>query len=91
MQLRWTNKAVTDLASIRDFIASDDLAIAQKIVLKILAQADSLLAHPQKGRPGRVANTKESLVPKLPYFLVYRVKKDQLQILRVLHTSRRYP
>ena len=91
MRLKWTDVAVSDLASIRDYIEADNPEAAQKAAVRILSQAESLVSHPRKGRPGRVPNTRESLVPNLPYFIVYRVRKEQVEILRVLHTSRRYP
>lgn len=80
-----------DLAVIRDYISADNAEAAQKTALRILAQGESLISQPQKGRPGRVLDTRESLVPHLPYIIVYRIKKEQIEILRVLQTSRRYP
>jgi addiction module RelE/StbE family toxin len=91
MHLKWTDVAISDLAAIRDYIEADNSEVAQKVALGILSQAESLASHPRKGRPGRVRDTRESFVPNLPYFIVYRVRKEQLEILRVLHTSRRYP
>lgn len=91
MRLRWTEDAVSDLAVIRDYIATANAEAAQKTALGILAQVESLVSQPHKGRPGRVLNTREALVPQLPYFIVYRIKKEQIEILRMLHTSRRYP
>jgi toxin ParE1/3/4 len=91
MRLRWTDDAVTDLAAIRDYIETDNVEAAQRVAMKIIAQAESLLLQPNKGRPGRVHNTRETIVPNLPYFVVYRVKKQDIEILRVMHSSQRYP
>ena len=91
MQLRWTVDAVSDLAAIKDYIEADKPEAARKTASRILAQAESLLPHPAKGRLGRVLNTRESVISDLPYIIIYRVKDDQLEILRVLHTSRKYP
>jgi toxin ParE1/3/4 len=91
MQLRWTTDAVSDLAAIRDFIEADNPEAARKIAFRILAQAERLLLHPAGGRVGRVLNTRESILSGLPYIIIYRVKDEYLEILRVLHTSRKYP
>lgn len=91
MQIKWTEEAVSDLAIIKDYIETDNPVAAQKIALKIVPQIKSLIPHPIKGRPGRVLGTRESLVPDTSYFIVYRVNMGQLEILRVLHSSRRYP
>jgi len=91
MQLRWTVDVVSDLAAIKDYIEADNPEAARKIASRILAQAESLLLHPAKGRLGRVLNTRESVISDLPYIIIYRVKDDQLEILRVLHTSRKDP
>ena len=88
MRLKWTDDAVADLVEIRAYILENDEQAAQDVATKILTQAESLLSQPAKGRIGRVHNTRESLVPTLPYLLVYRVKKEEVHILRIIHTKR---
>jgi toxin ParE1/3/4 len=57
-----------------------------------LQQATERLAlYPDRGRPGRVAGTRELIVAELPFILAYRVRRRRVEILRVLHTSRRWP
>ncbi|CAN7725823.1 type II toxin-antitoxin system RelE/ParE family toxin [Variovorax sp. LjRoot290] len=73
------------------YIATDDLAAARLVVERIL-ESVALLAHqPGLGRPGRVAGTRELIVPKTRYIVPYRVRGDVVEILRVFHTSRRLP
>ena len=88
MRLKWTDDAVTDLVEIRKYILEHDEQSAQDVATKILTQAESLLLQPSKGRMGKIHNTRESLVPTLPYLLVYRVKKEEVYILRIIHTRR---
>lgn len=42
------------------------------------------------GRPGRVAATREGVLPNFPYIIPYRVKDQWIEILRVFHTSRKW-
>ncbi len=42
------------------------------------------------GRPGRIEGTRELIISHTPYIVIYRVK-EQVEILRILHTSKRYP
>jgi len=51
----------------------------------------NLVAHLAIGRPGRVLGTRELVIGVLPYLVPYRVREKDAEILRVLHTSRRWP
>lgn len=46
--------------------------------------------QPAMGRLGRVPNTRELVIDKAPYILPYRVRDNKIEILCVLHTSRRW-
>jgi addiction module RelE/StbE family toxin len=92
LRLRWTRIAERDLEEIAAYIESDNPAAAARVVLEIIDQVESLLPeHPAIGRPGRVAGTRELVIGGLPYVVAYRVSGGELQLLRVLHTSRRWP
>ncbi|MDP2196877.1 MAG: type II toxin-antitoxin system RelE/ParE family toxin [Rhodocyclaceae bacterium] len=43
------------------------------------------------GRPGRVPGTRELVVTRFPYILPYRVREQAVEILRIFHTSRKWP
>ena len=40
---------------------------------------------------GRVAGTRELIIPRLPYIVVIQVKADKVFVLNVVHTARQYP
>jgi plasmid stabilization system protein ParE len=54
---------------------------------------DKLEDFPRIGRRGEAEGTHELVLPSLPYRLVYEVDdgKKEVRILRVMHTSRRWP
>lgn len=92
MRLRWTRRAERDLDEIAEYIGQDSPAAAGRVVLELIDQVESLLpAHPVIGRPGRVLGTRELVIGRLPYIVPYRVRDRYIEILRVLHTARRWP
>ena len=91
MRLRWTRLAERDLDDIADYIGQDSPAAAARVVLELIDQAEALLTrHVALGRPGRVLGTRELVIRALPYVIPYRVRNNYIEILRVLHTSRRW-
>jgi len=91
MQVKWTRKALANLDTAVAFIAANKPAAATNVALQILNAARMLAEQPGIGRPGRVAGTRELVVPGLPYILPYAEKHGIVFILRVLHTSRKWP
>jgi toxin ParE1/3/4 len=91
MHVSWLRKALRNLDDEASYIASDDPAAARLVVERILNAVSSLEHQPHLGRPGRVPGTRELVVLKTRYIVPYRVREEQIEILRVFHTSRRLP
>lgn len=97
MRIRWTDPARTDLFEICEYIARSNPAAAERVGERVLSAVDALAAQPRVGRPGRVAGTRELVIPRLPYIVIYRIAEatrsasDQVEVLRVLHGARRWP
>jgi toxin ParE1/3/4 len=91
VKLRWSRAALDDLASIRRHVARDDPMAARRVGGRILSAAERLLDHPASGRTGRIPETRELVVAALPYVIPYRVRGEEVQILRVLHAARVWP
>jgi plasmid stabilization system protein ParE len=91
MKLVWTRPAVDDLAGVRRYIETDDPRAAARVVLRIASAVELLAGAPALGRPGRVARTRELVLVDVPYIVPYRVVAGVVEVLRVLHTSRRWP
>jgi addiction module RelE/StbE family toxin len=91
LRIKWLKRALLDLDEAESYIARDNPSVAAEVVLKI-AKAVSLLGQqPGLGRPGRVSGTRELVVPDTPYIVPYRVKENTVQVLRVYHSSRKWP
>ena len=91
MRIHWTRPALADLEAIGDFIARDNPVAAKQLVVSLVAFVDALRDHPNLGRPGRLAETRELVVAGTPYIVPYRVLGDDVEILAVFHGARRWP
>ncbi len=88
----WSPEAVADLLALRVYIEQDNPAAAQRVALHIIRNVETLLTeNPGMGRPGRVPETRELVIPRTPYIVPYRVVGKTIQVLRVLHGARRWP
>jgi toxin ParE1/3/4 len=61
------------------------------MVRLIRKSAQQLVLMPESGRIGRVACTREVVVPGTPYLVAYRITEDSIQVLAVLHAARQWP
>ena len=88
MLIEWAQAAEDDLVEVLVwYIEQADKETGQRIATRLFAATDRLEIFPHSGRPGFLPNTRELVVPNLPYFLVYKVT-DRVEILRVMHMSR---
>ena len=79
-----------DRRAIFDYIETRDVRAALELDKLFSTKATKLTTVPQLGKPGRVPGTRE-LVAHKRYVLVYEVAGNQIQVLRVLHTARKWP
>jgi len=91
MRVVWTAPALRELEAIGDYIARDNPRASARIVTRILDRVDMLTDHPETGRPGRIAGTRELVVTDTPFIVPYRIRGDQIEVLSVFHGARRWP
>ncbi len=92
MIVRWTTPAADDLAHICDYTENRfGTAQARRAALAIYDVADGLKGMPNRGRIGRKPGTREITVVGLPFVIIYRVRKDAVEIARILHGSQQWP
>jgi addiction module RelE/StbE family toxin len=91
MRIKWLHIALSDLEDAAQFISEPNPDAARKLVDRIWQSAQILADHPDIGRPGRIPGTRELIISGTHYILPYRVVKDVVQILRVLHCARKWP
>lgn len=91
MRIVWSTEAREDLLSLFSYVAKDNPKAAKKLRDIILSKIEILAETPNIGRPGRVPGTKELIIDKTSYIIPYRCKDDRLEIVRVYHSSRKWP
>ena len=91
MKIRWEEEALADLVDLREYIAQDNPAAAQKTAQRILEKTGLLLSQPLMGSPGRIHNTREMVIINTPYTIIYHATPDTISILRVFHQARQWP
>jgi toxin ParE1/3/4 len=87
MRIIWTETAIANLIEIRRYIEQDQSAAARRVAQRILVSVERLARHPHLGRPGREPETRELIVGGTPYIIPYRIHRDRLAILAVLHAA----
>ena len=90
MRLFWTPEAIQDRDDIFDFIEADNSAAALALDELFEEKVGRLIDHPELGRPGRIAGTRE-LVAHQNYVVGYDVIGPQVRVLRILHAARQWP
>lgn len=91
MKLRWTRLALEDLLHLHEHIAEDNPDAAANMVARIQEAAQNLKKHPRMGKEGRRPGTQELVLAKTPYIMVYALAENEIQIVSVIHASRRWP
>ncbi len=91
MIVRYTRQAIADLDEVREFIAQERPAAAVAIGQRIRQAISGLSQFPDRGRPGRVAGTRELVVTGSPFIVAYRVGGGHIDVLAILHAARRWP
>jgi toxin ParE1/3/4 len=91
MRIIWTETAIANLIEIRKYIEQDQPVAARRVAQRILASVKHLAKHPHLGRPGREPETRELIVAGTPYIIPYRIHRDRLVILAVVHAAQDRP
>jgi toxin ParE1/3/4 len=91
MKVVWSRRAIRHLVYLREYIEKDSEQNAALVAKRILKAVDLLQSHPEMGRPGRVAGTRELVLPGSPYLIPYRVRRERLELIAVFHGRQKWP
>lgn len=91
MVVVWNLNAKQELKRIYDYIFQDSRQNAIKVRQEIIDAVLSLPKHPDKYHPDKYKTNNDGTFRAFEiqhYRISYRVKKDQIRIIRLRHTSR---
>jgi addiction module RelE/StbE family toxin len=91
MRIRWTPAAAADLQSISDYLKAHYPQYRSATIRKLYGAALSLKDWPNRGRIGSEEGTRELVFPPMPYVLVYRVRGNSVEVLRIYHGAQERP
>lgn len=92
MRIVWTRRATRHLHSAYEYWRREKSEDASEVMLdRIFSAVELLESHPEIGRPGRIANTRELALYPLPFLLAYRVRRNKIEIAALLHGARKWP
>ncbi len=91
MVIQWTTPTTEELVSAYEYAAAENPAAARRITNHIWETAEVLARHPMAGRKGRIAGTRELVIPGIPFIVGYRIEKKEVWILAVMHAAREWP
>ncbi len=90
MRIEWAKESGTDLRQIHASISADNITAAAKVIQVIREAIQALAENPLMGRAGGVGGTRELVLTRYPHLVIYRVKKDAVRVLAVIHASRHW-
>jgi toxin ParE1/3/4 len=85
----WTEAALAQLASVRDYISQTSPVYADRVIARVLARGHQLSEYPMSGRqvPERVDPSLREVI-EWPYRVIYRVQPTRIEVLAVVHGRR---
>ncbi|MFQ5913789.1 MAG: type II toxin-antitoxin system RelE/ParE family toxin [Nitrospinota bacterium] len=88
-EVRWTDQAVDDVESIRDFIARSSPRYALLVAERLVSTVERLEPFPRSGRI--VPEFKDERLREViwgTYRIVYQLLDDTIEVLTVYHAAR---
>lgn len=87
MSIKWTKTALRSVDEIAGYISKDNPTRATSFARELQDAVTKLQTHSGMGRAGRVPGTRELVLHK-NYIAIYRVRGEDVEILRLHHVAR---
>ncbi len=88
MKIIWTSAAREDLRAIRAWLDERDQVAAGRVIREIREAVSLLQLQAMLGRVGQITGTRELVIQRYPYLVIYEVVSGDVRVLSVFHTSR---
>jgi len=87
VRIVWRLRAEQQLARQLAYLSEQNLFASERMRDRIQARMSALTYFPFAGRPSRRKGVRELVIFGTPYIAVYRVKADEVEIVRFYHMS----
>jgi toxin ParE1/3/4 len=91
MRLRWLPAAARNRFEQLNYIAQYNPYAAIRLDEEIEKQTNQLQTFPELGKVGRVQTTRELMINRTPFVLIYRILDNEVQLLRLLRHEQQWP
>jgi toxin ParE1/3/4 len=91
VKIEWSEPAVADLESIREYIGKDSEYYAARYIGMIIVAVERLEHSPEMGRRVPEAEEKEGNIRELlfrNYRIMYRAEPQRILVLTIIHAAR---
>ena len=90
MRIFWTDAALNQLEAIRDYLAQTSPKYSQRITERLVNRSEQIAAFPRSGRmvPEYEIDEVRQVIEE-SYRIIYLIKEDQIEVLAIIHTSRK--
>jgi toxin ParE1/3/4 len=89
VEIVWSPLALARLQEIRAFVALDKPEAAERLAVRIVAAVEALRLHPYLGRAGQEPGTRELVVGRTPFVVLYRVRGKRVLISTIWHGAQK--
>ena len=87
LNIRWLESAIESINNEANYLAEMHPKLAKQLIKQVTEQIKELAQNSHLGRPGRIPGTRELSIDGYLYIALYRVKKNIVEILEILHTA----
>ncbi len=88
MKIIWTAAARDDLQAIRAWFDERNQTAGGHVVREIREAVSLLQSQPMLGRVGQIDGTRELVIQRYPYLVIYEVQPGNIRVLSLFHTAR---
>lgn len=91
LKIQETKLALSNLNEIAEYYEGKQSGLGYRFAEYYYKQVEQLELMPNIGRSGKLFGTRELVLHEFPYLVVYRIRKEYVQVLRIFHQQRYYP
>ena len=91
MIVAWLPRAIANRDAQLGRIAQESAQAAIEQGDRIEQQISQLIAYPEMGRAGRKQGTRELVISRTPFIVIYRIKGERIELIRLLHGAQQWP